>query len=653
MALSPIAFIAPNYRDFKNYWLKAYEQGTTTPLSMALDSAGAVTVAKLELNKDGFLESAGGSLVIPYIDGAYDAFLFPTEAEADANDTVNAEQVADNITGFNDAANEVISNAIQKYTLADAKALTTALEGQIVQITDRADGQFEYKTGQTPNTFNIVQCTGVGTLALVLRVSDKVDVNTLGTITNSVYVLSEAQNNREAISRSIDLALSTGAKKVVFSSDKYFISDVIFLPRTLLAEGVLVIDGTGAKLLGPVGDTINIFETAKTTFSWNGITNWGEAPEAFIHANTHLKNFSYENYDIALRLYNFNFNCKVSGSTWNRGKTGLHAKRCFYMTLSQNNLRAGYVGKPDGEITVLFEDFTNVLYCNDNHVSNWDGTQATGIGIKSIGGANAFNLSEWTIEGNKIGLWLGGENRPFNIDSNYFEANEISIFHDNGALSGTVDNNWFADPITYEAASGIADQLVWGKNFNVNNGTITESSSVSSLQIIDGAQFANSSDYTTGVARPAEQQLGNSSKFLNEGFQIAYDPVSGFAGAGGRSLIPYVDMLMPFNYFGRLFRINTPIPFVDISYSNPTLTLDTQIQFLANYNGGVVYDLTINHNAGTDYIAGRTLGNASVVQFDAVGHTVTMVDNGGFMRFTITGFDVTTTPTIFGRIRAT
>ena len=60
---------------------------------MALDSAGVVTVAKLELNADGFLESAGGALVIPYIDGAYDAWLFPTEAEADANDTTNAEQV--------------------------------------------------------------------------------------------------------------------------------------------------------------------------------------------------------------------------------------------------------------------------------------------------------------------------------------------------------------------------------------------------------------------------------------------------------------------------------------------------------------------------------------------------------------------------------
>ena len=93
MAYSAIAFIAPNYRDFKTYWLKAYETGTTTPKVMSLDSVGTTTVAKLQLNADGFLASAGGALVIPYINGYYDLWLFPTEAEADANDTINAERL--------------------------------------------------------------------------------------------------------------------------------------------------------------------------------------------------------------------------------------------------------------------------------------------------------------------------------------------------------------------------------------------------------------------------------------------------------------------------------------------------------------------------------------------------------------------------------
>ncbi len=122
MNLSPIAFIAPNFRDFKNHWLKAYKPGTTTPKTMALDSAGTVTVAKLELNADGFLKSAGGSLVIPYIDGTYDLWLFPTEAEADANDTSNAERVADDIEVPGSSLINDLSQAYEFDTVALMKA---------------------------------------------------------------------------------------------------------------------------------------------------------------------------------------------------------------------------------------------------------------------------------------------------------------------------------------------------------------------------------------------------------------------------------------------------------------------------------------------------------------------------------------------------
>jgi len=185
MALSPIAFIAPNYRDFKTYWLKAYSPGTTTPKTMALDSAGVVTVAKMELNKDGFLESAGGALVIPYIDGFYDAWLFPTEAEADANDTINAERVADNIIGVN---GEVIADAIviRFNTLGDALSEsnpTLMFDGAALNIKERTTGNgggamwdVVLTTSVTPNTYEVVQCTGIFTLSLVLRIQDKVNV---------------------------------------------------------------------------------------------------------------------------------------------------------------------------------------------------------------------------------------------------------------------------------------------------------------------------------------------------------------------------------------------------------------------------------------------------------------------------------------------
>tara|TARA_R110001632_G_scaffold228994_1_gene364692 strand:- start:121 stop:537 length:417 start_codon:yes stop_codon:yes gene_type:complete len=98
MSYAPVAFIAPNYRDFKTYWLKAYEPATTTPKTIGIIVNVLVEVAKLQLNADGFFVSAGGAIVMPYINGRYDAYLFRTEAEADANDTSSAIRVADNIS---------------------------------------------------------------------------------------------------------------------------------------------------------------------------------------------------------------------------------------------------------------------------------------------------------------------------------------------------------------------------------------------------------------------------------------------------------------------------------------------------------------------------------------------------------------------------
>lgn len=141
MAYFAIAFIAPNYRNYSNQWLKAYEPGTTTPKAMALDSAAVTTVAKLQLNADGFLKSAGGALVIPYIEGAYDLWLFPTSAEADANDTSSASRLADNVTGVNIAG---ISASVKAFdTLQSAKSSDDSsliFNGAALNIAERTSG---------------------------------------------------------------------------------------------------------------------------------------------------------------------------------------------------------------------------------------------------------------------------------------------------------------------------------------------------------------------------------------------------------------------------------------------------------------------------------------------------------------------------------
>lgn len=195
MAYSPIAFTAANYRDYKNWWLKAYEPSTTTPKSIATDSTLATLIAKAELNKDGFIVSAGGALIIPYIDDAYDLWLFPTEAEADANDTSNALRLADNITGVN---GDIIANRVpfSAKDLAEAVNETNtsiAEEGNLIYLEERTTGngggalwKYVDATSVTPNTFNIVQCVGVPSLALQLIIVEPLKLKPWGAIGDGI-----------------------------------------------------------------------------------------------------------------------------------------------------------------------------------------------------------------------------------------------------------------------------------------------------------------------------------------------------------------------------------------------------------------------------------------------------------------------------------
>jgi len=194
MAYSPIAFTAANYRDYKFNWLKAYEPGTTAPKVMATDSTLGTLIAKAEINIDGFIISAGGALITPYIDGSYDLWLFPTEAEADANDTSSALRLADNITGaislIKDLDRDFVHN---EPTLAIAVAATNLLAGDSINVAERTTGDgggamwdVVLSSSVTENTYNIVQCTGVPTLSLVLRINGVVDVKQFGAIGDGV-----------------------------------------------------------------------------------------------------------------------------------------------------------------------------------------------------------------------------------------------------------------------------------------------------------------------------------------------------------------------------------------------------------------------------------------------------------------------------------
>jgi len=167
MADVPNPLFDSNGNPFSGAVLKAFEPGGTTSISIAIDEDGGSPQASITYNAQGKLEVTGNE-ILPFIDRRHKWGIFANATDAAAN-------VPFYMGPFDDVPKPVSGEGvgILTLTLAEAVANAGAIEGQIVQITDRKDGQFEYKTGQTPNTFNIVAADAAG-LDLVLN-EDELD----------------------------------------------------------------------------------------------------------------------------------------------------------------------------------------------------------------------------------------------------------------------------------------------------------------------------------------------------------------------------------------------------------------------------------------------------------------------------------------------
>jgi hypothetical protein len=201
MAFNAVADISPQYEDYPNWWLKAYQQGTVTPLAIATDATGATQLAKVELNSDGWPITNVGSMFIPFIDGDYDLWLFPTAAEADANDTSSALQVADDLNTdplikLGSAADASLDDLINKF--ATVSAMTASTNTDVIKIgntlsTDNyysaifgGSGRYIVKTSaQATTDGDVVDGYGNHTLAVIglvaiLQHNGEVDIRQYG-----------------------------------------------------------------------------------------------------------------------------------------------------------------------------------------------------------------------------------------------------------------------------------------------------------------------------------------------------------------------------------------------------------------------------------------------------------------------------------------
>ena len=140
MSKSSIAYSNLQYENYAGWYLKAYEPTTTFPKEMYTSSTGFVSFTKIQLNVDGFPESTGGAKIIPFIDGHYDLWLFPTAKEADQNDTANAIRMAVNIT-----AESTLDN-VATATYIENGVVSLLDEGSVDIIYDLIDNNLPFIT---------------------------------------------------------------------------------------------------------------------------------------------------------------------------------------------------------------------------------------------------------------------------------------------------------------------------------------------------------------------------------------------------------------------------------------------------------------------------------------------------------------------------
>jgi len=136
-AYRPIGGTPPQYSKdgdelASGYYLKFFDAGTTTPLSMATDTTGGTTLAKCKLNTAGYPLSNDAddtTVFVPHLNADYKVSLFPTSADADAN--TNATWTVDNLSA---------GEGLNFLTLAALKAAATLTTGEIYSTVEYASG---------------------------------------------------------------------------------------------------------------------------------------------------------------------------------------------------------------------------------------------------------------------------------------------------------------------------------------------------------------------------------------------------------------------------------------------------------------------------------------------------------------------------------
>ncbi len=210
------------------------------------------TAAATVANANPVVADSKGVFPPIYISGEYDWVLQNKNAVQQNTGTVS--ELA--------TSTELLLSSVKPFpTLAAAVADTGLIDGDAVSLAERTTGNgggamwdVVLSSDVTENTYNIVQCTGVGTLSLVLRLGDKISIRQYGATGDGVTDDTGA----------FDSAINLYNKTIVMEDGAYLVNNIDIKSETTI-EGTLLAfmycsTASGAIFLADTtaGDVTNI-----------------------------------------------------------------------------------------------------------------------------------------------------------------------------------------------------------------------------------------------------------------------------------------------------------------------------------------------------------------------------------------------------------
>lgn len=418
---------------FSGAVLKAFLPGGTTALSIAIDENGGSPQASITYNAEGKLEVSGNE-ILPYIDRKHKWGIFANATDAAANTPFY-------MGPFDNVPRPLDDDSINALTLADAVADTGAFEGKIVQITDRGDGQFEYKTGQTPNTFNIVAADATG-LDLVLRVTERLLSTQWGsvastTVDSSLVIQAMAGFSTPGIGQTIVIE-----GNVLFDTKPIIPAGVSVECTGFITSDAPATDtslGIGDKdvFTAFIGIKYDISMVRKTESDFSNIDNIGVLFENIIGA------------DITLRaMRGFTTNAVGRGNT----STAATDQGFAWNTIELGDMENMLVGfdfrKLSGGGGIAFANQNEVFQHGRNHQRNAVATSGTTVAAFVDGSViNAYVIKGEGINGNHF------YNQP--LEFGFTRSSDGQVFNGTGFLLNDSVNNRSTDA-RFENAFAVA-----------------------------------------------------------------------------------------------------------------------------------------------------------------------------------------------------